>query len=247
MPGTDALGGATRIYRPRGVHGRLVELLGRRIMGERLRPGSLLPREAELAQQQGASRTAIREALKVLSAKGLVETRRRLGTRVRARADWNLLDPDVLAWQAAEGGSPALTQQLVELRRMVEPEAARLAALRRSADELAAISAAAAAMRASLGDPAAYYAADLAFHRALFAASGNPLIDRLGVIVSAVLAVSFRLQQRSLLPFEHGLALHERVRDAIAAGDGPGAEAAMLDIIETARLELDRATVEMRL
>lgn len=246
MPGTDALGGTTRIYRPRGVHGRLVELLGRRILGERLGPGALLPREAELAQQQGASRTAIREALKVLSAKGLVETRRKLGTRVRARAEWNLLDPDVLAWQAAEGASPALTRHLVELRRMVEPEAARLAALRRSAEELAAITAAAVAMRASLGDPAAYYAADLAFHRALFAASGNPLIDRLGAIVTAVLAVSFRLQQRSLLPFEAGLVLHERVRDAIAAGDGPGAESAMLAIIEAARGELEGAVVEAR-
>lgn len=246
IAGLEATAGASRVYAARGVHGRLVELLGRRILGERLPPGALLPREAELALEQGASRTAIREALKVLSAKGLVETRRKLGTRVRPRAAWNLLDPDVLAWQAAEGASPALTRHLVELRRMVEPEAARLAALRRSDDQLAAITAAAAAMRASLGDPAAYYAADLAFHRALFAASGNPLIDRLGAIVSAVLAVSFRLQQRSLLPFEHGLMLHERARDAIAARDGVGAGSAMHDIIAAAQVELERATVETR-
>lgn len=243
MTAGDTAGGA-RIYAARGVHGRLVEVLGRRILGESLPPGAMLPREAELALQQGASRTAIREALKVLSAKGLVETRQKLGTRVRPRRHWNLLDPDVLAWQAAEGSSPALTAHLVELRRMIEPAAARLAAGRRSADQLAAIMSAAAAMRASLGDSAAYYEADLAFHRAIFAASGNPLVDRLGAIVAAVLAVSFRLQQRSLIPFERGLSLHERVASAIAAADAPGAEAAMLDIIEAARVELDRAVLE---
>jgi GntR family galactonate operon transcriptional repressor len=236
--------GRARVYAARGLHGRLVEKLGRRILGESLPPGASLPREAELAQQEGASRTAIREALKVLSAKGLVETRQKLGTRVRPRRHWNLLDPDVLAWQAAEGASPTLTAHLVELRRMVEPAAARLAALRRSPNELAVIEAAAAAMRASLGDAAAYYEADLAFHRAIFAASGNPLVDRLGAIVAAVLEVSFRLQQRSLIPFERGLVLHERVAQAIAAADLAGAEAAMLDIIEAARLELDRVVAE---
>ncbi|MFO1066986.1 MAG: FCD domain-containing protein [Geminicoccaceae bacterium] len=237
----ETTGGGARVYAARGVHGRLVELFGRRILGEALPPGALLPREAELALQEGASRTAIREALKVLSAKGLVETRQKTGTRVRPRQFWNLLDPDVLAWQAAEGTSQALTAHLVELRRMIEPAAARLAAGRRSAAELAAIEAAARAMRASLGDPAAYYEADLAFHRAIFAACGNPLVDRLGAIVAAVLEVSFRLQQRSLLPFERGLALHERVLAAIAASDAAAADAAMLDIIEAARVELDRA------
>jgi GntR family galactonate operon transcriptional repressor len=236
--------GGARVYAARGLHGRLVEMLGRRILGESLPPGASLPREAELAQQEGASRTAIREALKVLSAKGLVETRQKLGSRVRPRRHWNLLDPDVLAWQAAEGASPALTAHLVELRRLVEPATARLAAIRRSPDELAAIEATVAAMRASLGDTAAYYEADLAFHRAIFAASGNPLVDRLGAIVAAVLEVSFRLQQRSLIPFERGLVLHERVAEAIAAADPDGAEAAMLDIIEAARLELDRVVAE---
>jgi DNA-binding GntR family transcriptional regulator len=72
------------------------------------------------------------------------------------------------------------------------------------------------------------------------------LIDRLGAIVTAVLAVSFRLQQRSFLPSEAGLVLHERVRDAIAAGDGPGAEAAMLAIIEAARGELEGVAVDPR-
>lgn len=231
-----------RVYAGKGVHGRLVELLGRRILGEALAPETPLPREAELAQQLGSSRTAIREALKVLSAKGLVETRQKLGAKVRARRFWNLLDPDVLAWQAAEGASADFTRDLVELRRMVEPAAARLAASRRSDGELAAIEAATAQMRASLGDATAYYRADLAFHRAIFAACGNALVDRLGAIVTAVLEVSFRLQQRSLIPFEVGLAMHEQVLGAIRRQDAEGAAAAMLEIIEEARVELERAS-----
>ena len=110
-------------------------------------------------------------------------------------------------------------EHLVELRRMIEPAAARLAATRRSADQLQALAAALADMTAAVDDPLAYYRADLAFHRALFAASGNPFVDRLGAIVSAVLEVSFRLQRRSLIPMAVGLAMHGRVLDAIRARD----------------------------
>ena len=98
---------------------------------------------------------------------------------------------------------------------MIEPAAARLAATRRSADQLRRWRTALADMTAAVDDPLAYYRADLAFHRALFAASGNPFVDRLGAIVSAVLEVSFRLQRRSLIPMAVGLAMHGRVLDAV--------------------------------
>ena len=98
-----AAGDASRVYPTRGVHGRLVEQIGRRILGGELAPGAMLPREAELVQELGISRTAVREAIKVLAAKGLVESRQKLGMRVRPERAWNLLDPDVLAWQAASG------------------------------------------------------------------------------------------------------------------------------------------------
>ena len=100
---------------------------------------------------------------------------------------------------------------------MIEPAAARLAATRRSAEQLQALASALADMTAAVDDPLAYYRADLAFHRAVFAASGNPFVDRLGAIVSAVLEVSFRLQRRSLIPMAVGLAMHERVLDAVRA------------------------------
>ena len=119
---TLAAGDASRVYPTRGVHGRLVEQIGRRILGGELAPGAMLPREAELVQELGISRTAVREAIKVLAAKGLVESRQKLGMRVRPEQAWNLLDPDVLAWQAASGPvAGADLEHLVELRRMIEP------------------------------------------------------------------------------------------------------------------------------
>ena len=232
----------SRTYPTKGVHGRLVEVIGQRIVGDAVAPGTDLPREVELMVEFQASRTAVREAIKVLAAKGLVESRQKRGMRVRAQDDWNLLDPDVLAWYAASSPSPALVGQMVELRQMIEPAAARLAAQRRSAAELAAIEDAYAAMQAGLGDLVAYYKADLAFHRALFRASGNPFIDRLGAIVAVILEVSFRLQQRSLIPASSGLALHEPVLLAIRERDPAGAQAAMLAIIEAAGIELMAAT-----
>ncbi len=232
----------SRTYPTRGVHGRLVELIGQRIVGDALAPGTALPREVELMDEFQASRTAVREAIKVLAAKGLVESRPKRGMRVRVQDDWNMLDPDVLAWYAASGPSAELVAQMVELRQMIEPAAARLAAERRTRAQLRAIEAAFAGMRAGLDDLVAYYRADLAFHRALFRASGNPFIDRLGAIVEVILEVSFRLQRRSLIPAAAGLALHEPVLVAIRARDAGRAEAAMLAIIEAAALELRTAT-----
>ncbi|MFO1036669.1 MAG: FadR/GntR family transcriptional regulator [Geminicoccaceae bacterium] len=236
MPDAEA-----RFYPSKGVHGRIVEHLARRILSGEMAPASLLPRESELAYQLGTSRTAVREAVKVLAAKGLVETRQRRGTAVRAANSWNLLDPDVLAWRMAETPDPDVTRQLVELRRLIEPPAARLAAQRRTAAQMAAIDAALGRMREHEGKAEGYYDADLAFHRALFAACGNSFLDLLGAAVTAVLEVSFHLQQRSLIPHAVGLAMHERVAAGIRAGDAAAAEAAMHDIIAEAEIELERA------
>lgn len=232
----------SRTYPARGIHGRLVEAIGQRIVGDSLAPGTDLPREVELMTEFQASRTAVREAIKVLAAKGLVDSRPKRGMRVRAQDEWNLLDPDVLAWYAASSPSAELVAQMVELRRMIEPAAARLAAERRRADELEAIAAAFAAMQAALDDDTAYYQADLAFHRAVFRASGNPFVDRLGAIVAVILEVSFRLQRRSLIPAVAGLALHAPVLEAIRAQNPARAEAAMRAIIDAAAEELHVAT-----
>jgi len=231
-----------RTYPNRGIHGRLVEVIGQRIIGNALAPGTPLPREVELMGEFQASRTAVREAIKVLAAKGLVDSRQRRGMQVRPQDDWNLLDPDVLAWYAASSPSAGLFAQMVELRRMIEPSAARLAADRRTEAQLVALELAFASMRSGLDDLVAYYQADLAFHRAIFRASGNPFVDRLGAIVAVVLEVSFRLQQRSLIPAETGLALHAPVLEAIKGRKPDAAEVSMLAIIDAAAVELETAT-----
>lgn len=237
----DRLIEQARTYGARGVHGRVVETIGSKIVTGVLREGEMLPKEAELMVELQTSRTSVREGVKVLSAKGLLETRQKRGTLVRPRNHWNLLDPDVLAWAVAGSPDPALTHELTELRRLIEPGAVSLAAVRHTEPQLAEIKAALDGMREALGDPPAYYLADLAFHRALFSATGNPFVDRLGAIVGAVLVVSFALQRRSLIPMETGLVLHEAVFEKVAARDAQGAERAMLDIIESAKVELDRS------
>src|SRR5262245_47714049 len=110
-------------YPPGGLHGQLVHAIGRQIATGAIQPGDVLPMPAGLT----ASRTVLREAIKVLAAKGLVESRPRTGTRVRPRRTWNLLDPDVLAWQQEGTPSPLFLRSLTEVRQIVEPSAAALA------------------------------------------------------------------------------------------------------------------------
>jgi DNA-binding FadR family transcriptional regulator len=234
----EAISEPRRSYPRHGVHGRLVEAIGRLIIGGGLAAGAVLPREVELMDEFGSSRAAVREAVKVLAAKGLVETRQRRGMRIRALEEWNLLDPDVLAWCAASGPAPLLMAQMVELRCLIEPRAARLAAGRRTAAELEALEAAHAQMVATFADAVAYNLADLAFHRAVFRACGNPFVDRLGAIVAVVLEGGFRLRDGGMVPIEAGLVAHGRVLAAIRDGEAAAAEAAMLAVIEVARLEL---------
>src|SRR6187551_3409488 len=121
-----------RTYPRRGLHGAVVHEIGVRIVNGDLQPGETLPDNGFLIDAD-VSRTVVRETIKVLAAKGLVESRPKVGTRVRPRRDWNLLDPDVLAWQVEAGADPGFLDQALELRRMIEPAAARLAAER--ADE----------------------------------------------------------------------------------------------------------------
>ena len=133
-----------------GLHGQIVHAIGRRILSGAIRPGELLHADSHLR----ASRTVLREAIKVLAAKGLVESRPKTGTRVRAPESWNLLDPDVLAWQQEGTPQPVFLRKLTEVRSIVEPAAAELAAKRARAPELAALDAAFPEMKAALAPEA---------------------------------------------------------------------------------------------
>jgi DNA-binding FadR family transcriptional regulator len=207
-----------------GLHGQIVHAIGRQILGGKIRPGELLPAQGGLS----ASRTALREAIKVLAAKGLVESRPKTGTRVRPRHAWNLLDPDVLAWQEDGAASPAFLSKLTEVRFIIEPAAAELAARRASATELQAIEEAYQDMEAALDggreDYAAFVEADMRFHRAIVRACGNDLLQQMGQVVYSALLISFHATTRlpgrakASLPEHRAILTAIRGRQARRAG-----------------------------
>jgi DNA-binding FadR family transcriptional regulator len=150
------------------------------------------------------------------------------------RSAWNLLDPDVLAWHRADTLPPDFLSDLVELRRLIEPAAAEYAAKRGDTRRIADIGAALDAMRASVDEPDRFYAADVEFHLAIFAASGNVLIERLSTILGPLLEASFRAQMDVANDPETVVAIHDAVYDAIVDSDGPGARQAMADLLASA-------------
>src|SRR2546426_2682420 len=181
-------------YPRRGLHGALVHNIGVQILAGELEPGDPLPEE-QLSKTFEVSRTVLREVIKVLAAKGLVESRPKTGTRVRPRHEWNILDPDVLAWQR-EGAPPAaFLRKLTEVRGVVEPAAAELAGERASGRERAAIEEAyrdmASALAGREADYDAFDLADMRFHRAILQACHNDLLEQMSGVVFRALLISF--------------------------------------------------------
>ncbi|WP_222853810.1 FadR/GntR family transcriptional regulator [Fodinicola acaciae] len=213
-------------YSTRGVHGQTVEAIARRIVGGGMPPGTIID-TAGLQAELDVSLTAFREALKVLSAKGLVDSRPKRGTFVRPRADWNLLDGDVLHWQA-----PVVTDEFLaelgEVRAALEPAAARLAAQRRTDEDLEKLENALSAM-ADDQDPVR---ADLDYHQALFAATHNDMMRRLEAVIATGLAQRDRLVHSGEAPSP--VPVHQAVVEAIRAGDADAAEDAMRTLLQVA-------------
>ncbi|TDD42965.1 FadR family transcriptional regulator [Nonomuraea terrae] len=219
------------IYPGRGIHGQVVEAIGRRIVSGQEAPGSTLDLDA-LEITYDVSKTVVREALKVLAAKGLVDARPKRGTFVRSRSQWSLLDPDLLRWQFEEPSGSGLLDDLYEVRIIVEPAGARLAALRRTEEEVELLAAALAAVDEQ-ADAEAIIEADLAFHRQLLEASHNELLIRMEYIIE------IGLRARDLLVHTEGhrddfLPPHRAVLDAVRRADPDGAERAMRELLEQA-------------
>ncbi|RKN07051.1 FadR/GntR family transcriptional regulator [Streptomyces radicis] len=235
-------------YARRGVHGQTVEALARRVVSGAVPEGATLDLVA-LRDELGVSLTVLRESLKVLAAKGMVDARQKRGTFIRARSHWNLLDPDVLRWQFAAGvdaePGTGLLRDLGEVRSIIEPAAARLAAERRDAADLRALETSLAAMAeaAPHGDPGPAVEADLAFHRALLAATRNELLRRMEIVLSAGLAERDQLVHGSAHSGDP-VPSHRAVLDAVAAADPDAAEAAMRTLLDQAVRDLDNAHKE---
>lgn len=219
-------------YVGRGVHGQMVEKLGLRIVSGAVGEGETIDPRA-LAEESDVSLTVVRECLKVLGGKGLIGARQKRGTFVRERDDWNLFDADVIRWSLAGTDGTGLLQDLAEVRAIVEPAAARQAALRHRPQDLAALDAALDAMRAGQGDATAAAAADVDFHRALLHATGNELLARMDLLLEPGLR-----ERDRIVHSRHGaddpVPSHRAVVDAIRARDAAGASAAMLALLAKA-------------
>lgn len=200
------------------LFGQVAHLLAVAIISGEYLAGDLLPNEEALKSEISVSRTAYREAVKVLTAKGLVQSRPKSGTRVAPRAGWNLLDPDVLSWHLAADPNEKFIRDLFELRRFIEPTAARLAAERRTDDDMRRIDE---AFRQMEGNPPymeAAIRADLAFHEAIFSAAHNDAVACLANVVVSTVQWSMRMQAiKDRSAFSVALSDHRRVRDAIRA------------------------------
>lgn len=218
---------------------RVVDEIGRRIAAGSWRPGDALPVEDALAAEIGVSRGVVREAVKALVAKGMLHVRPRTGTRVLPPEQWNHLDRDVLRWKQAEDAA-ALLRDTAELRRIVEPEAARLAAERARPEQVRVLYDALAAMEAAAAEPDrdGYIEADITFHRALLDAGGNRLLGSLGRAVGIALEHSFHVSTRTPGAVEASLPVHRAVVRAVEARDPGAAAAAVLAIIDAADEEI---------
>ena len=178
----------------------------------------------------------MREAIKVLAAKGLVESRPKTGTQVRDRRYWHLMDPDVLAWRLEAKPGDDFFVDVFELRRLIEPVAAGLAASRASPDEVAELQHVLADMAAAVDDRDAYIVADLRFHSLILDACHNELLANLGGTLRAVFRASFA---RTLPIARETIGQHAAIAAAIREGDSPLAEGAMLELIDRTAASLE--------
>jgi GntR family transcriptional regulator, galactonate operon transcriptional repressor len=214
---------------------QVVEKLAFGILTGRYPVGEVLPNETALSSELTVSRSAYREALKFLSSKGLIEAKQRTGTRVRPPVDWNLLDPDILRWSLHVGPSIDFARDLFELRRTIEPEATRLAALRRSDEDLASIEDALLQMEQLKPLSAGSISADLLFHERIFIASGNRALACLRSVVGPTILWSQNVKRViGTKEFIDSLADHRRIFEAIAARDGELASAQSVLLITDA-------------
>lgn len=223
------------------LHGTIARDLGVRIVSGRIQPGSILNGEIEASERLNVSRTAYREAVRILAAKGMVESRPKYGTRVSESRRWHLLDPDVISWIfSADQPDERLLEALFELRTIIEPAATALAATRRTEAHLEGLRHALAGMAEnSLADPTGQ-AADREFHSLLLEASGNAFLTSFTSGVAAGVAWTTIYKQRKSPLARDPIPDHQRVYDAVAKGDAAGARESMTTLIRLALLDTTR-------
>ena len=220
----------------RNSHAHVVNELGKAIVGGTYRSGDLLPGDIDLAGRFDVSRTVLREAMKTLSAKGMVTPKARVGTRVTEATRWNLFDSDVLIWHLENGVNERFVGHLSEMRLAFEPVAAKLAALNATPMDLEALADATDAMKLA-ATREEFAIADLNFHMAMLTASKNPFMMSVGSLIEAALLTSFRLSSPMGEPekLKASTAAHQAIFTAIAARDPARAASGVEAVIGTGR------------
>ena len=221
------------------LHSSVALRLGELIAQGKLAPGSTLPNEAALGEEFGVSRTALREAIKVLASKGLVEVRRKTGTRINAHARWNMLDPEVLGWMFSGDRAPEGLHDLMEVRMLVEPAAARMAAMRANTGDLKEIRDALDQMESATGNLRSSVDADLRFHMAVLQATHNMFMRPFGAVIQAALRGSFLLTNSNTALYRLSLPMHRKILSAIAAGNAKSAQSAMEAVLAQTLRDID--------
>jgi DNA-binding FadR family transcriptional regulator len=239
MTGRSSPAGTPAKTRKRALrlHGTIARQLGILIVSGKHRPGDLLGGEISAAEQLSVSRTAYREAVRILAAKGLVDARPKVGTRINPRNLWHLLDPDVLDWMFELEPDLVLLDSLFELRNVVESAAAGFAAQRRTAAHLQGMRSAIEGMAAHTLATEQGRQADVDFHTTLLLATANPFIISLANGVRAAVRASTIYKQRKQPLRRDPLPDHLRVFEAIAAKEPAEAMAAMKALIQLARID----------
>jgi DNA-binding FadR family transcriptional regulator len=212
------------------VHASLANEIGMRIVRGDYPPGTILPNEAKWSETFDVSRSAVREAIKMLMAKSLLSSRPKVGSWVEPRDRWNLLDRDVLGWYAMGPDREAFLRTVQEFRHIIEPEATALAAERRSDEAMAEISAACRDMGAS-SSLATRTQADTRFHLAILRASGNDLLVPLGVLIESALNNLFAFTTREGKDVAHAQKLHEAIERNIRLRRPEAARAAVRKLL----------------
>jgi DNA-binding FadR family transcriptional regulator len=236
----------SRMFSQRSIHGRIAHEIGQQILRGDLAPGEVLPNETDLGVGFGVSRTVLREAIKVLAAKGLVESRTKIGTRVKARDQWNMLDPDVLSWSLASHDAEEYALAVSEMRRVLEPAGAALAAQRATAEQIGRIRATYEAMEAAGRNAEESTEHDLRFHLSILEATNNPFLVSMGHVIESAIAFNIKLSLQFPNLRVQSVPLHRMVLERIEKGDPRGAQAAMVKLLQEAQMDIERILARPR-
>jgi GntR family galactonate operon transcriptional repressor len=219
----------------------VLDKIGLAIVSGRYLPGDRLPTEDELARKLRVSRPSLREGLKALARKGLVESRTRRGTIALGRDQWDVLDRDVLRWTAQAPPDHEFLIGLIEARSIFEPAAAKLAAQRATPAQIIRIDQAFRGMAESLPDLEGYNRYDLQFHESIIAASGNVMLTRLAITIRTALIAQFRVSSGARESAERSLQEHGAVAIAIRRREPEEAEDAMRRLLRGTVRDLEPA------